>query len=66
MQLISADAIEFSKKVEDFFDPEGMKNLPSIVAHNQPPFFMYWPGCPNNPETEIPYHQKPLNAGLDI
>ena len=41
MQLISADAIEFSKKVEDFFDPEGMKNLPSIVAHNQPPFFMY-------------------------
>ena len=23
-------------------------------------FYMYWPGCPNNPETKIPYHQKPL------
>ena len=23
-------------------------------------FFMYWPGCPNGPETEIPYHQKSL------
>ena len=22
---------------------------------------MYWSGCPNGPETEIPYHQKPLN-----
>ena len=25
-------------------------------------FFMYRPGCPNSPKTEIPYHQKPLNA----
>ena len=35
--------------------------------HNRPPtFFMYWPGCPNGPETEISYHHKPLNAGLGI
>ena len=26
-------------------------------------FFQYWPGCL---KTEIPYHQKPLNAGLGI
>ena len=55
MQLFSADAIVFSKK------------LPSKVVHNQPQtFFMYWPGSPNGPESEIPYHQKPLNAGLGI
>ena len=54
---------EFKKK----FDPENMKKTPSKVAHNRPPtFFMYKPGCPNGPETEIPYHQKPLNAGLGI
>ena len=29
-------------------------------------FLMYWPGCPNGPKTEIPYHLKPLNAGLSI
>ena len=23
---------------------------------------MYWPGCPNDPKTEIPYHQKPLKC----
>ena len=40
-------------------DPENMKKPPSKVAHNRPTtFFMYWPGCPNGPETEIPYHQK--------
>ena len=27
-------------------------------------FFMRWPGCPNDPKTEIPCHQKPLNAGM--
>ena len=41
-----------------------MKRPPSKVAHNGPPtFFMYWPDCPNGPETEILYHQKP---GLGI
>ena len=60
--------IVFSKKIEKKnFDPENMKKTPSKVAHNRRPiFFMYWPGCPNSPETEIPYHQKPLNAGLGI
>ena len=59
MQLFSADTIVFS--------PENMKKPPSKVAHNRPPtFFMYWPGCPKDPETEIPYHQEPLNAGLGI
>ena len=44
-----------------------MKKLPSKAAHNWPLiFFMYWPGCPNSPKTEIQYHQKNLNAGLDI
>ena len=57
-----ADAIVFKKKYL-----ENMKKRPSKVAHNRPPiFFMYWPGCPNGPETEIHYHQKPLNAGLGI
>ena len=55
------------KKKNFFFDPENMKKPPSKVAHNRPPtFFMYWPGCPNGPVTEIMYHQKPLNAGLGI
>ena len=41
-----------------------MKKPPSKVAHNRPPtFFIYWPGCTNGPETEILYHQKPLNTG---
>ena len=44
-----------------------MKNPPSKVAHNRPQlFFMYQPGCPNGSETEIPYQQKPLNAGLGV
>ena len=61
------DAIVFSKKFKILYDPENMKKPTSKVAHNQPPtFFMYWPGCPNGPETEIPYHQKPLNVGLGI
>ena len=67
MQLFSADAIVFSKKNIYIFDPENMKKPPSKVAHNRPTtFFMYWPSCPNRPETEIPYHQKSLNAGLGI
>ena len=63
MQLFSADACVFKKKFKNVFDPENMKKLPSNVAHNRPPtFFMHWPSCPNGPETEIPYHQKPLHA----
>ena len=69
MQLFSTDNIVFSKKnSKKNFDPENMKKPPSKVAHNGPLtfIFMYWPGCPNSPESEIPYHQKPLNAGLGI
>ena len=30
------------EKLEKKFDPENMKQLPSIVAHNRPPnFFLY-------------------------
>ena len=56
MQLSSVDAIVFSKKKKKKnFDPENMKKTPSKVAHNRPQlFFMYWPGCPNGPITEIP------------
>ena len=67
MQLFNADPIVFSKRKNIFFDPKNMKKLPSKVAHNpNPNFFMYWPGCPNGPETEIPYHQKPIFARLGI
>ena len=63
MQLFSADAIVFSKTI----DPENTKKPPSKVVIIGPQlFFMYWPGCPNGQETEIPYHQKPLTAGLGI
>ena len=65
MQLFSADATVFSKKLKKkIFDPENMKKLPSKVAHNRHLFsnlfFQYWPGCPNGPKTEIPYLQSPL------
>ena len=44
-----------------------MKKRPQKLLITGPNiFFMYWPGCPNGPKTEIPYHQKPLNAGLGI
>ena len=68
MQLFSADATMFLKKLKKKIAPENMKKTPSKAAHNRPPtlFFMYWPSCPNGPETEIPHHQKPLNAGLGI
>ena len=58
MQLFSADAIVFSKKFKKKIDLENMKKPPSKVAHNQPItfFFIYWPSCPNGPETDIPYH----------
>ena len=36
MQLVSADAMEFSKNFKIFFAPENIKKLTSKVAHNQP------------------------------
>jgi hypothetical protein len=56
----------FFKEINIFFAPENMKNPPSNVAHNWPHFFQYWPGFPNDPQTEIPNQQKPFNAGLGI
>jgi hypothetical protein len=68
MQLVSADANNILKKnLTFFFAHENMKKPPSKVAHNWSRFFFqYRPGCPNGPKTEIPYHQKPINAGLGI
>ena len=68
MQLFSADAIVFSKKIlKKIFDPKTWKNRHQKLLIIGPElFFMYWPCCPNGPETEIPYHQKPLNTGLGI
>ena len=64
MQLFSADEIVFSKKkLGSHYDPENMKKRPSKVAHNHPQHFFCT--CPAA-QTEIPYHQKPLNAGLGI
>ena len=54
MQLFSADATKFSKK-----SPQNLLIIGPI-------FFQYLPSCPNGLKTEILYHQKPLNAGLDI
>ena len=65
MQLFCADVAMFLEKILIFFAPENMKKPPSKVAHNRP-FFLYCPGCPNGPKTDIPHHQKPLNAGLGI
>ena len=69
MHFFSADTTTFFEKMknQNKFTPENMKKLTSKAAHNRPPtFFMYWRGCPNGPETEILYQQKPLNGGLGI
>ena len=40
MQLFSVDAIVFSKKFKNFFEPEKLKKRASKVAHNWPrPFY---------------------------
>ena len=45
-----------------FFDAENMKKRPQKLLIIGPQFFfMYWLDCPNGPETDIPYRQKPLN-----
>ena len=57
MHLFSADARVFSEKKKK--SHENMKNPPSKNTHNGPQlFFQYWPNCPNDPKTEITYHQK--------
>ena len=50
-----------------YFHEKHEKNPPSKVGQNRSQlYFQYWHGCPNCPKTEIPYSQKPLNAGLSI
>ena len=44
MQLFSADAIVFSKKIKKQFDPENMKKSSSKVAHNRHPSFFLCTG----------------------
>ena len=40
MQLFSADAVVFSKKIKFFFDPEKVKKRASEVPYNRPrPFY---------------------------
>ena len=58
----------FQKIFNFFFDPKNMKKKrpQKLLIISPQLFFMYWPGCPNGQETEIQYHQKPLNAGLGI
>ena len=68
MQLLSADATVFlEKKFTNLFWPwKHEKTTLKSCSFSLDPFFMYRPGCPNSPKTEIRYHQKPLNTGLSI
>ena len=53
MQLFSADAIVFSNEFwKKKLTPKTSKNRPQKLLIIDPNFFyMYWPGCPNGPET---------------
>ena len=51
MQLFSADATMFKKKINIFFAPENMKKPPSKVAHNRPrTFFSVLARLPKRPK----------------
>ena len=65
MQLFSADAMVFSKKIWLFFDPEKVKKRASKVAHNQPnPFFSQ--SSPNHsPQPRIDFSYYEI-SGPDI
>ena len=53
MQLLSADATIFKKKLT-FFAPENMKKLLSKVGHNLPPvFFKYCQPAYKQPKSQI-------------
>ena len=67
MQLFSADACVFKKKIKNVLDPENMKKLPSNVAHIGPQLFLCT-GPAAQMAQKQKYHntQKPLNAGLGI
>ena len=63
MQLFIADTTIFFKEIS----PENIKKCSQkFLIIGAELFFQYWPGCPNDPKTELPYHQKPLDAGLGI
>ena len=65
MQLFRADATIFLNQI--LFAHENIKKHPQkLLIIGLEHFSQYRPGCSNGPKTEIPYHQKPLNAGLGI
>ena len=69
MQLFSADATMFLNiYFLNFLPPKTWKNLlQKLLIIGPDSFFsVLAAGCTNGPKTEIPYHQKPLNAGLGI
>ena len=59
MQLYSADAKVFSKKLKKIFDPKNMKKSPSKVTHNWPTtFFSVLARLPKRPKNRNPVSQK--------
>ena len=63
MQLFSADAIVFSKKINVFFYPKKVKKQASKVAHNRPnPLFFIVQPRPQ-PRIEFSYYKI---SGPDI
>ena len=66
MQVFSADAIMFSKKIQKNFDPENMKNKnpPSKVAYNRPATFSVLARLPKRLKNKNPV--PPEAPGLGI
>ena len=59
MQLFSADATIFKKKIKKKIVPENMKKTPSKVAHNRPrPFFSVLAWLPKRPKNRNPVPPK--------
>ena len=58
MQLFSAGALIFQKKLKDF-DPQNMQKQPSKVAQNRAPTFFYaLARLPNQPRNRNPVSSK--------
>ena len=55
MQLFSADAVVFSKKLKFFFDPERVKKRISKVAHNRPRTFYFIVQPRSQPRIDFSY-----------
>jgi hypothetical protein len=59
MQVFSADATIFKKKIELFFAPENIKKKTSKVAHNWPPiFFQYCQPAQNQLKSHFLFHKN--------